>query len=63
VDACYLLVVLRYSKNMFTEAWDILECISCEQLVFPGEEVEQTPEGVICSVCLAPNPVLATVSE
>jgi hypothetical protein len=43
-------------------ATDITECISCEQLIFPGEEVIETSEGLVCAACVDVSPVLATVS-
>jgi hypothetical protein len=46
-----------------SEAMDILECIGCEQLIFPGEEIEQTSEGPVCSFCLTPQKALASVSH
>lgn len=30
---------------------DIEECADCEQLIFPGEEVYETPAGDVCMTC------------
>jgi len=45
-----------------SEAMDILECISCEQLVFPGEEVEQTKEGPVCESCSSSERTLVSLT-
>lgn len=41
---------------------DILECVSCEQLIFPGEEVERTPDGDVCETCSSSNEGLVSLT-
>ncbi len=41
---------------------EIQECVSCEQLIFPGDEVTDTREGVVCDRCADVSEALALVS-
>lgn len=44
-------------------AMDFSECVSCEQLIYPGEEVDEVSEGLICESCMTSVGTLAPVFD
>jgi recombinational DNA repair protein (RecF pathway) len=44
-------------------ATEIDECVSCEQLIWPGEEVKPTSDGLVCERCADVNVGVALLSH